>query len=578
MAVSNKHKVLSPSNLNIIGLSEDVSPDTATDYLATYDASAGTNKRVLLDNLGLGGGNSFTIIQTDSGTSPTADSSTDTLTLTTSNGLTTVGDSSTDSVSINLNFATITVDNTPTDNSLAYIPYYEGGNHRNINISSLLALGGGGGSGDVTGPASSTDNAIARFDGTTGKIIQDYTSSAPTISDTGVPSFKNASYNFSQRVGELATAGAVGATSFGYNAISLTSGTSIGALTKGGSSATAIGYFAGKSAVTHFTAVGSSAGTSTGSYAVNVGFNAQASATNSIAIGSSSSASTNEVVIGANSSSTSTGSTILGNSATVTGVNSVLVGYDTASSANCVAIGYQADASTGGNATAVGFQADATGAVGTAIGYLATATGASAVAIGGNTTASATSAVAIGDGATADTAQSIAIGTNSDSNSYTESFCIGNASQSQANNSAVFGSANARFSNWFVGSGVAENNASLPDFTIQTTSPKTGTNLAGPDFIINGTESTGSGLGGSIILKTVEAGTTGTTQNTTKNPMLEVNSESEVILNAEDSATADASLWAGSLSFYLDESGNTVTVKAKYADGTTVKTGTIALT
>ena len=63
----------------------------------------------------------------------------------------------------------------------------------------LLKLGGGttnflradgtwaapAGGGDVTGPSSSTDNAIARFDGTTGKIIQDYTSGPPTISDTG---------------------------------------------------------------------------------------------------------------------------------------------------------------------------------------------------------------------------------------------------------------------------------------------------------------------------------------------------------------------------------------------------------
>jgi hypothetical protein len=38
------------------------------------------------------------------------------------------------------------------------------------------------GAGDVTGPASSVDNAIARFDQTTGKIIQD---SLVTISDTG---------------------------------------------------------------------------------------------------------------------------------------------------------------------------------------------------------------------------------------------------------------------------------------------------------------------------------------------------------------------------------------------------------
>lgn len=39
----------------------------------------------------------------------------------------------------------------------------------------------GGGFGDVVGPASSTDNAIVRFDGTTGKLIQD---SAITIADT----------------------------------------------------------------------------------------------------------------------------------------------------------------------------------------------------------------------------------------------------------------------------------------------------------------------------------------------------------------------------------------------------------
>lgn len=38
------------------------------------------------------------------------------------------------------------------------------------------------GAGDVSGPASSTDNAVARFDGTTGKLIQD---SGVTIDDSG---------------------------------------------------------------------------------------------------------------------------------------------------------------------------------------------------------------------------------------------------------------------------------------------------------------------------------------------------------------------------------------------------------
>lgn len=44
----------------------------------------------------------------------------------------------------------------------------------------------GSGSGDVTGPASSTDNAIVRFDGATGKLVQDYSSLPVTITDNGV--------------------------------------------------------------------------------------------------------------------------------------------------------------------------------------------------------------------------------------------------------------------------------------------------------------------------------------------------------------------------------------------------------
>lgn len=42
--------------------------------------------------------------------------------------------------------------------------------------------GGGPGSGDVVGPSSATNNAVTRYDGTTGKLIQD---SPVTISDTG---------------------------------------------------------------------------------------------------------------------------------------------------------------------------------------------------------------------------------------------------------------------------------------------------------------------------------------------------------------------------------------------------------
>lgn len=51
------------------------------------------------------------------------------------------------------------------------------------------AGGGGGGSGDVVGPGSATDNAITRFDTTTGKLVQNSTA---TISDAGQLSVTNA--------------------------------------------------------------------------------------------------------------------------------------------------------------------------------------------------------------------------------------------------------------------------------------------------------------------------------------------------------------------------------------------------
>lgn len=59
------------------------------------------------------------------------------------------------------------------------------------------AGGGGGGLGDVVGPASATDNAIARFDLATGKLIQD---SLVTIDDSG-----NITTSGSVKLGSIAT-------------------------------------------------------------------------------------------------------------------------------------------------------------------------------------------------------------------------------------------------------------------------------------------------------------------------------------------------------------------------------------
>ena len=53
---------------------------------------------------------------------------------------------------------------------------------KNAGGTVILVGSGGGGTGDVVGPSSATDNALARFDTTTGKLIQN---SVVTVSDTG---------------------------------------------------------------------------------------------------------------------------------------------------------------------------------------------------------------------------------------------------------------------------------------------------------------------------------------------------------------------------------------------------------
>ena len=48
------------------------------------------------------------------------------------------------------------------------LPLVQDAGNVSATLNQVLALGG-----DLVGPAASTDNALARFDGTTGKLIQD---------------------------------------------------------------------------------------------------------------------------------------------------------------------------------------------------------------------------------------------------------------------------------------------------------------------------------------------------------------------------------------------------------------------
>jgi hypothetical protein len=69
-----------------------------------------------------------------------------------------------------------------TSGAKGLVPASGGGTATFLRADGTFAAPGGGGSGDVVGPGSATDNALARFDTTTGKLIQN---SVNPVSDAG---------------------------------------------------------------------------------------------------------------------------------------------------------------------------------------------------------------------------------------------------------------------------------------------------------------------------------------------------------------------------------------------------------
>lgn len=122
-----------------------------------------------------------------------------------------------------------------------------------------------GSTGDVVGPASSTDNAIARFDSTTGKLIQN---SSVTVDDNGKIDTGT----------EVAIGTSAGATSQGTNAVAV--GNQAGEASQG-ANAVAIGYQAGRtSQTTNTVAIGYQAGQSSlGVSCTAIGYRALTAAT-----------------------------------------------------------------------------------------------------------------------------------------------------------------------------------------------------------------------------------------------------------------------------------------------------------
>jgi hypothetical protein len=106
--------------------------------------------------------------------------------------------------------------------SLATLTQGSGITITNSSGGITIAATGGGGTGDVVGPASATDNAIVRFDGTTGKLIQN---SAATIADTtgDITAGKYNGLTVSTSTGTLTVANGSSLITSGANSITLTS-------------------------------------------------------------------------------------------------------------------------------------------------------------------------------------------------------------------------------------------------------------------------------------------------------------------------------------------------------------------
>jgi hypothetical protein len=83
------------------------------------------------------------------------------------------------------------------------IPIARGGANYKITAGSIASLSGNG---DVVGPALATDNAVARFDGTTGKLIQN---SVITIEDDGSMVIPANSTNAGLRITQTGTGDAI---------------------------------------------------------------------------------------------------------------------------------------------------------------------------------------------------------------------------------------------------------------------------------------------------------------------------------------------------------------------------------
>lgn len=253
----------------------------------------------------------------------------------------------------------------------------------------------------VLGPGSSTDRAIATWNGVTGTLLFDN----PTvkISSSGQITAPGAGAS-SELFGLGSVASAVGSHAFGN------------AATASGTNSLAIGL----------------SSTASNTSAISIGNSSTASGISSVVIGKSSSATTDSVVIGTSLTEAFGTSVLIGSSLTSNGIRTINIGASTTSAADSVSIGNSGYSDGGG--VAIGGNTVAY-SVGVAIGYAATNTSTAGVSVGYSAD-SAGSAVAVGFNAGVTATEGIAVGANASS---AGGICVGASTIAGTSGSVVVG-------------------------------------------------------------------------------------------------------------------------------------------
>jgi hypothetical protein len=341
----------------------------------------------------------------------------------------------------------------------------------------------------VVGPSSATDEALARFDGTTGKLVQDslvFANDAGRMKLGSAALVQQASFQIAvdSGFGDRSLVFVNGSTVLGQIGVALTAG-----------------RFASDAAVNDMV-LRPEAGEMifsdpSGNRAVS--FNttrvlfskpvtSPSSGTRTERFGSGADATQQDgVAIGYNALVTTAGAhkgTAIGATAVVSGDSGTAIGYDS-------------QASTRGTAIGRGTRATAASDI-TAIGYGAAATAVRAMAIGSLAAASADSSHVFGNGSTS---------------SHQASICIGYAATSTAANQLVIGGVETRaISEAYIGSGVTST-APVSTMRLQS-SGGSGSNVAGTSVILAAGRSTGNATPAYVAIQSTTVGSSGTTAQT----------------------------------------------------------------